>query len=50
MFITAYRAELANGLIENEHVHVFAGLFDGTPEPDPAEPPDMPPWAEPEPL
>ncbi|MEQ1613578.1 MAG: NUDIX domain-containing protein, partial [Hyphomicrobiaceae bacterium] len=37
MFSTAYRAELGNGLIENEYVHVFGGLFDGSPEPNPSE-------------
>lgn len=33
----SYRAEFANGLIENELVHVFRGLFDGPVVPDPAE-------------
>lgn len=37
MLTTSYRAELGNGLIENEYVHVFGGLFDGAPDPDPAE-------------
>jgi isopentenyl-diphosphate delta-isomerase len=33
----AYRAELANGLVEHEVDHVFVGRFVGTPAPDPAE-------------
>lgn len=37
MFSTAYRAEFDNGLIENEYVHVFGGMFDGSPEPNPSE-------------
>lgn len=32
-----YRAELDGGLIEHELDHVFVGLFDGTPVPDPSE-------------
>jgi farnesyl-diphosphate farnesyltransferase len=32
-----YRAELEDGLIEHEYDHVFIGLFDGTPQPDPNE-------------
>ncbi|AOK31003.1 isopentenyl-diphosphate delta-isomerase [Burkholderia singularis] len=32
-----YRAPLSNGLIEHEFVHIHAGMFDGTPQPDPAE-------------
>lgn len=37
MFTTAYRAELDNGLTENEYVHVFGGMSDGVPKPDPSE-------------
>ena len=37
MFATAYRAQLANGLIENEFVHVFGGICDRDPAPDPRE-------------
>lgn len=37
LFSTLYRAELANGLIEHEFVHVFGGDFDGEPRPDPEE-------------
>jgi isopentenyl-diphosphate Delta-isomerase len=33
----AYRAELANGLIEHEVDHVFVGRFIGSPAPDPTE-------------
>ena len=32
-----YRAEVSNGLIEDEITHVFVGHFDGTPVPDPLE-------------
>jgi isopentenyl-diphosphate delta-isomerase len=32
-----YRAELPNGFIEHEIVHVFVGRWDGEPTPDPAE-------------
>lgn len=32
-----YRTKLANGLVEHEYDHVFAGAFDGDPAPDPAE-------------
>lgn len=37
LFVTQYRAEVSNGMIENEIVHVFAGTFEGSPEPDPSE-------------
>jgi isopentenyl-diphosphate Delta-isomerase len=37
LFATHYRADVGNGLIENEIVHVFGGRFDGTPDPDPSE-------------
>jgi len=37
MFSMNYRAEVSNGLIEDEIVHVFGGLFNGTPTPDPIE-------------
>jgi isopentenyl-diphosphate Delta-isomerase len=37
MFSFTYRAEVENGLIEHEFDHVFAGIFDGDPEPDPEE-------------
>jgi isopentenyl-diphosphate delta-isomerase len=32
-----YRAELEDGLIENEYDHILVGSFDGVPQPDPAE-------------
>lgn len=37
VFQFKYRADLEEGLIENEYDHVLVGLFDGVPEPDPAE-------------
>jgi isopentenyl-diphosphate delta-isomerase len=37
MFSMNYRAEVSNGLVEDEIVHVFGGRFDGTPIPDPLE-------------
>ena len=37
LFSTHYRADVSNGLIEDELVHVFGGSFDGTPQPDPLE-------------
>jgi len=37
LFSTHYRADVSNGLIEDEIVHVFGGRFDGTPAPDPRE-------------
>jgi isopentenyl-diphosphate delta-isomerase len=37
LYATLYRAELSNGLIEHEFVHVFGGDFDGEPRPDPEE-------------
>lgn len=32
-----YRAELGEGLVENEYDHVFVGWVDGDPHPDPSE-------------
>jgi isopentenyl-diphosphate delta-isomerase len=37
LFTARYRAEVSNGLIENEFVHVFAGTFEGVPDPNPDE-------------
>jgi isopentenyl-diphosphate delta-isomerase len=37
LFSMHYRADFANGLTEDEIVHVFGGRFDGTPDPDPSE-------------
>lgn len=37
MFETSYRANVSNGLIENEYVHVFTGICDRAPLPNPAE-------------
>lgn len=37
MFSMNYRADVSNGLIEDEIVHVFGGRFNGTPVPDPLE-------------
>lgn len=37
LFHTSYCADVSNGLIENEFVHVFGGSFDGVPKPDPRE-------------
>jgi isopentenyl-diphosphate delta-isomerase len=37
VFQFRYRAELEEGLIENEFDHVLVGLFDGVPEPNRAE-------------
>jgi isopentenyl-diphosphate delta-isomerase len=37
LFTTTYRADVGNGLVEHELVHVFAGLWDGPVRPDPAE-------------
>jgi isopentenyl-diphosphate Delta-isomerase len=37
MFAMPYRAEVSNGLIEDEITHIFGGRFDGTPAPDPHE-------------
>ena len=34
---THYRAEVGNGLIEDEVVHLFVGAYDGAVTPDPAE-------------
>jgi isopentenyl-diphosphate Delta-isomerase len=32
-----YRADVGAGLTEHEYDHVYTGIFDGTPHPDPAE-------------
>jgi isopentenyl-diphosphate delta-isomerase len=37
LFTTSYRANLANGMIEHEIVHVFAGTYEGPVRPDPLE-------------
>lgn len=37
LFKTHYRAQVSNGLIEDEVVHVFGGRYDGPAKPDPAE-------------
>lgn len=37
LFSMPYRAEVSNGLIEDEITHVFIGRFDGAPVPDPLE-------------
>ena len=37
LFVTHYRADVGNGLIEDEVVHVFGGRFDDMPKPDPSE-------------
>lgn len=37
LFTVHYRADVSNGLIENELVHVFGGRFEGEPNPDPGE-------------
>ena len=34
---THYRADVGNGLIEDEVVHLFLGAYDGPVAPDPAE-------------
>ena len=36
-FEFTYKTQLDNGLIEHEFDHVFVGMFQGDPEPDPAE-------------
>lgn len=41
-FSFVYRAEFDDGLIEHEYDHVYVGLFDGEPDPDPDEVAD---WA-----
>jgi isopentenyl-diphosphate delta-isomerase len=41
-----YRADVGNGLIEHELVHVFAGLYEGPVRPEPAEA-DGYDWVEP---
>ena len=37
LFTTHYRADVGNGLVEHEIVHVFAGEYDGRVCPDPHE-------------
>jgi isopentenyl-diphosphate delta-isomerase len=37
LFDFVYRANLEDGLIENEYDHVLVGLFEGVPNPDPSE-------------
>ena len=37
LFAFVYRADLEDGLVENEYDHVLLGRFEGVPEPDPAE-------------
>jgi isopentenyl-diphosphate delta-isomerase len=37
IFSFTYRAEVENGLTEHEFDHVFAGTWDGSPQPDPRE-------------
>ncbi len=37
LFVTHYRAEVSDGLIEDEVVHVFGGTYDGPIAPDPGE-------------
>ena len=37
LFTTEYRADVSNGLIEHELVHVFGGHFNGEPQPAPSE-------------
>jgi isopentenyl-diphosphate delta-isomerase len=37
VFSFVYRANLEDGLIENEYDHVLVGFFEGVPKPDPAE-------------
>lgn len=37
LFTTRYKADVGNGLVEHEIVHVFAGVYDGRVCPDPLE-------------
>ena len=37
LFDFVYRANLEDGLIENEYDHVLVGWFEGVPKPDPTE-------------
>jgi isopentenyl-diphosphate delta-isomerase len=46
LFITTYCAEVGDGLVEHELVHVFAGQWDGAVHPDPAEVEDYA-WVDP---
>ena len=41
MFIVHYRADVSDGLVENELVHVFGGIYEGPVRPDPAEADDF---------
>ena len=47
VFVFRYRAEVGPGLWEHELDHVLTGVFDGAPDPDPAEVMDWR-WATPE--
>jgi isopentenyl-diphosphate delta-isomerase len=49
LFPMPYRADVSNGLIEDEITHVFAGRFDGEPRPDPREVSDWS-WRQPDEL
>ncbi|WP_114375812.1 isopentenyl-diphosphate Delta-isomerase [Elioraea thermophila] len=42
LFETVYRAEVGDGLVEHEYVHVFGAVWDGAVDPDPSEVED---WA-----
>lgn len=37
IFSFTYKIKFDNGLFEHEHDHVFTGVFDGEPKPDPEE-------------
>jgi len=37
LFETVYRAEVGEGLVEHEYVHVYGAVWDGPVDPDPAE-------------
>jgi len=41
LFVTSYHAPLDRGLIENELVHVYGGIYDGVVAPDPTEVDDI---------
>ncbi len=49
LLTTIYRAEVGNGLIEHELVHVFGAVYDGPVRPDPQEAEDFA-WVSPEQL